>query len=206
MITGITTPPCSTSGGGNPHWLRWWSQKVSCKFSSFEMQDGTPERTTEKRIASKSSRRVGYHDNQKVTTTISEVTIKSTWNIPICWKMYFLLKMVPFSVDFVGFSTWKVLIFFVRHVSVSRGGSRSKMWSFLLLLFFPFRLKPRLAKGDKDWQNRNGQNVCLDSYSLGAVLKSFFWAIAINHHRLNAFGFKNTSSNAGTRKSKVFSR
>ena len=61
------------------------------------------ERTTGKRIARKSTRRVGYHDNQKVTTTISEVTIKSTWNIPICWKMCFNISYWKWSLFFSGF-------------------------------------------------------------------------------------------------------
>ena len=64
----------------------------------------------------------------------------------ICWKMYLLLKMVPFSVDFVGFSTWKSPFFCSSCFRFAGGEGRSKTWSLLLLVFFSVSVETKTGK------------------------------------------------------------
>ena len=144
--------PLNLRGVGNSHRLRWWSQRVSCKFSSFVARC-TRWKTTEKRKASQK--------HLKYSDLLEDVYI-SYW------------KWSRFQWILLGFQPGKVL-FFVRHVSVSRGRSVDPRCG-VCCCFFPFRLKPRLANGDKDWQNRNGQ-----MFVWIPILWELFWKAFFGH-------------------------
>ena len=109
-------------------------------------------------------------------------------------------KLSHFSVDFVGFHPGKSFFF-------GSGAFRFAIQDveFVCCCFLSFRLKPRLAKGDKDFKKMTWTNVCWIPI-LWVMFWKAFLGIAINHHRLNAFGFENAFFNPGTCKSIVFLR
>ena len=98
---------------------------------------------------------------------------------------------------------WILLVFILESPVLSV--SRSRMWSLFVAVFCRFGWNQDWQKGIKILKKWLGQ-MFVGFLFFGWCFEKLLWVIAINHHRLNAFGFENAFFNPGTCKSIVFLR